>query len=195
MKKFSERAQAKAGTIVLAVIAVGLIAAITSILIGNSNTNKIDNSSAGENIVSVDAQKPAINQPTQKVDIQPTATVPQAVEQTGTSLEAEKAPESKQTEAPVKSIQEGQPQVEAKPTQPPKPIPQGEVTDKSVKPTYREQDVKPQESQPKMGDKNDKGQIYIDGFGWVKDEGGGGKGTTVGKPGDQLTGNKVGTMN
>jgi hypothetical protein len=46
-----------------------------------------------------------------------------------------------------------------------------------------------------MGDRNDKGEIYIEGFGWVKDEGGGGKGTTIGKPGDQLTGNKVGVMN
>lgn len=35
-----------------------------------------------------------------------------------------------------------------------------------------------------MGDKNDKGQIYIDGFGWVKDEGGGGKGTAVDSNGD-----------
>lgn len=37
-------------------------------------------------------------------------------------------------------------------------------------------------------------QIYIPGFGWIKDEGGGARGTMVGKPGDKLTGNKIGQM-
>lgn len=41
---------------------------------------------------------------------------------------------------------------------------------------------------------NGEKQIYIDGFGWIKDEGGGSQGTTVGNPGDELTGNKVGQM-
>jgi len=36
--------------------------------------------------------------------------------------------------------------------------------------------------------------MWIPGFGWVKDEGGGSQGTTVGSPGDELTGNKVGQM-
>lgn len=37
-------------------------------------------------------------------------------------------------------------------------------------------------------------QIYLLGFGWIKDEGGGSVGTTVGNSGDQLTGHKVGIM-
>lgn len=37
-------------------------------------------------------------------------------------------------------------------------------------------------------------QIYLLGFGWIKDEGGGSVGTMVGSPGDQLTGHKVGIM-
>lgn len=37
-------------------------------------------------------------------------------------------------------------------------------------------------------------QIYLLGFGWIKDEGGGSCGTMVGNPGDQLTGHKVGIM-
>ncbi len=37
-------------------------------------------------------------------------------------------------------------------------------------------------------------QIYLLGFGWIKDEGGSSVGTMVGNPGDQLTGNKVGQM-
>lgn len=93
----------------------------------------------------------------------------------------------------MKSIQEGQQKVESSPTPPAKPTPQGNVTDKSDMPTYKEQDVKPQQSQPKMGDKNDKGEIWIDGFGWVKDEGGGGKGTIVDSKGD--INKQVGTIN
>ncbi|OQB26108.1 MAG: hypothetical protein BWY11_00058 [Firmicutes bacterium ADurb.Bin182] len=37
-------------------------------------------------------------------------------------------------------------------------------------------------------------QVYLLGFGWIKDEGGGSVGTTVGNPGDELTDNKVGIM-
>jgi len=36
--------------------------------------------------------------------------------------------------------------------------------------------------------------MWIPGFGWVKDEGGGAQGTMVGSPGDELTGSKVGQM-
>ena len=52
-------------------------------------------------------------------------------------------------------------------------------------------------SEPRMGDVriiNGEKQIYIDGFDSIKDEGGGSIGTTVGNPGDELTGNKVGIM-
>jgi len=48
-------------------------------------------------------------------------------------------------------------------------------------------------STPKSGDKNDKGQVYVPGFGWVDDEGEN-KGTQVGNDDDELTGNKVGSM-
>ena len=48
-------------------------------------------------------------------------------------------------------------------------------------------------STPKSGDRKD-GKIYVPGFGWVEDNGGGGSGSTVGNPGDELTGNKVGSM-
>lgn len=85
-------------------------------------------------------------------------------------------------------------------------------------PTQTAQSVKPTLSfaEPHMGDVrfvDGEKQIYIDGFGWIKDEGGGnvgtisedmyengnkigvmGSGTTVGNPGDELTGNKVGIM-
>ena len=69
------------------------------------------------------------------------------------------------------SIQEGQPKADVKPTEPPKPTPKGDITDKTQPPTYDEKDVKPSSSEPKMGDRNDKGEIYIAGFGWVKEIG------------------------
>lgn len=76
---------------------------------------------------------------------------------------------------------------------PPKPVPKDSTTEKSKQPTYNEKDVDLEKSQPKMGDKNDKGQIYIEGFGWVKDEGGGSKGTKVHSDGD--INKQIGKMN
>lgn len=81
------------------------------------------------------------------------------------------------------SIQEGQQKADVKPTEPPKPTPKGDNTDKTQPPTYNEDDVKPGSSEPKMGDRNDKGEIYIAGFGWVK-EVGESVGTVVDSDGD-----------
>ncbi|WP_052380346.1 DUF6550 family protein [Paenibacillus camerounensis] len=87
----------------------------------------------------------------------------------------------------------------SKPTAPPKPKPK--KTDKPQSPdkppSYEEKETTPNKdtaAKPEAGDKNNKGQIYIPGFGWVEDQGGGRQGTTVGEEGDELTGNKVGTM-
>jgi len=90
-----------------------------------------------------------------------------------------------------------------KPSQPPKEVltdpsktPDGKKVD-AVKPVEHDKVTKPasstSSSEPKSGDKKD-GKIYVPGFGWIDDNGGGGSGTTVGNPGDELTGNKVGSM-
>lgn len=90
-----------------------------------------------------------------------------------------------------------------KPTQPPQEVktdpsktPDGEKVD-AVKPVDHDKVTKPASStspsEPKSGDKKD-GKIYVPGFGWIEDNGGGGSGTTVGNSGDELTGNKVGSM-
>lgn len=90
-----------------------------------------------------------------------------------------------------------------KPTQPPQEVktdssktPDGEKVD-AVKPVEHDKVTKPASStspsKPKSGDKKD-GKIYVPGFGWIEDNGGGGSGTTVGNPDDELTGNKVGSM-
>ena len=85
-----------------------------------------------------------------------------------------------------------------KPSEPEKPVVKDEKATKNPdKPPVYDKDqttVEPESSEPKSGDKKD-GKVYIPGFGWVKDEGGGGKGVKVGNEGDKLTGNKVGQMN
>ena len=51
----------------------------------------------------------------------------------------------------------------------------------------------PAANQPQNGD-TQKGSIYIEGFGWIPDEGGSSVGIPVGNDGDELTGNQVGSM-
>lgn len=75
---------------------------------------------------------------------------------------------------------------------PPKPTPPASstLTDKSKKPTYSSKPTASKSSTSKSGGKA--GEVYVPGFGWQKPTGG--QGTTVGNPGDELTGNKVGIM-
>lgn len=52
-------------------------------------------------------------------------------------------------------------------------------------------------TEPKPGERtviDGKPHVWIPGFGWIVDEGGGSVGTTVGNPGGELTGKKVGIM-
>jgi len=190
MRKLIAKKQPKVILFGLIIFTVGLIAAITVGLLSTSNIKTNADGSRESAVVSSGMQKPGVNE--SKVEVQPIVTIPEANVQSAESQGTNQTQEAKQPEALVRSIQEGQPTVESKPTPPPKPVPQGDVTDKNVKPTYKEQDVKPQLNQPKMGDRNDKGEIYIEGFGWVKDEGGGGKGTVVKDM--KENGNKIGIM-
>jgi len=82
-----------------------------------------------------------------------------------------------------------------KPSEPEKPVAQGDATNASEPPAYKPEDTvkAPSTSQPQGGERNDKGQVYFPGFGWIE-AGGENKGITVGNPGDELTGNKVGSM-
>lgn len=68
---------------------------------------------------------------------------------------------------------------------PPKVADESALTNSDKKPSYEENQTKPdnKSNQPKHGDKKD-GYIYIDGFGWIKDEGGGAVGEVVDGEGD-----------
>jgi hypothetical protein len=101
-----------------------------------------------------------------------------------------------QTDQPVQNLQ---PEV----TKPPEPA-ESQKTDPTRKPSGEKVDNvqatdhnnvqkpdAPQTGEPKGGERKD-GKVYLPGFGWVTETGG--SGTTVGNEGDELTGNKVGSM-
>ena len=81
------------------------------------------------------------------------------------------------------------------PPAPPAVKDEGALTNPDAKPTYEDKqtNVNPDNDAPKNGDTKP-GYIYIEGFGWIVDEGGEAQGSTVGNEGDKLTGNKVGNM-
>ncbi|MEK4454037.1 DUF6550 family protein [Paenibacillus sp. FSL L8-0506] len=102
--------------------------------------------------------------------------------------------ENKHVEVPLTK-----PEKTTKPTEPPKPkIKEPEAAQSSAAPPeYEEKETQPHKetaTNPQAGDKNSKGQVYVPGFGWLEDQGGGTQETVVGNEGDELTGNKVGTM-
>lgn len=83
-----------------------------------------------------------------------------------------------------------------KPSEPEKPVVKNETETKNPDkpPVYDKQQttVETKSSEPKSGDKKD-GKVYIPGFGWVKDEGGGSQGK-VGKSDGDIN-KQVGIMN
>ena len=143
------------------------------------------------------------------VTVQHSSTVSEAVNPSIPPAEPSKAPEVNAqpidpTAASAQSTDTGdstgtEQSIQAEVTKPSEP-PQEVLTDPSKTPDGEKVDEakKPESSTsfstPKSGDKKD-GKIYVPGFGWIDDNGGGGSGTTVGNPGDELTGNKVGSMN
>lgn len=79
------------------------------------------------------------------------------------------------------------------PTEKPKPADKTSSTDKkhiTGKPKTAAKDTT-SKTEPKSGEKKD-GKIYVPGFGWVKDNGGGSQGEVVGSDGD--INKQVGTM-
>ncbi|MCX7748240.1 MAG: hypothetical protein N2645_15340 [Clostridia bacterium] len=182
MKKPSTKTQTKIAILVVAIIVIGLGAVIISPYLGGSYSKTA-------------VARPSIKPTEPKISIETPQPV-LSVSQEGTLTpipQATVSPEqSEQKNLHVKSIQEGQPKSAHKPSPPPKPVPKDTTTNKNIQPTYNKEDIEPQQSSPKTGDKNNNGQIYVEGFGWIKDEGSGGKGTIVN--GMKENGNKIGIM-
>lgn len=87
------------------------------------------------------------------------------------------------------------PEKESEPPEPPKIEDEKMLTNPDTKPTYKPEQTKPQQStpsdKPKHGDTKN-GKIYIEGFGWVADEGGGGRGEDASDMYEN--GNKIGSF-
>lgn len=109
-------------------------------------------------------------------------------------------PETGQTESGLQEIQKEPEKTEdEKPQEPPALEENADVTNPETPPAYEEPEkttpptdnTSSAETTPSHGDRKD-GMIYIDGFGWITDNGGGGSGTVA----DDMyeNGNKVGIM-
>jgi hypothetical protein len=73
----------------------------------------------------------------------------------------------------------------SRPEAPPAPeIDEDALTDPDNVPTYTPEQTNPSQGDAPTGGDTRPGQIYIPGFGWVADEGGGGAGTDTGSGGD-----------
>ena len=174
MKINNEKVKSKVVIIVLGLVITGL-ASVIAISYLNHSQAKVAQKSNTETV-----QPTVIIEPVDHDKVDPALDVAAQQEaESPTTTEDPIIPGQSNT-----SIQDGQPQASIKPTEPPKPTPQGDNTDKTQQPTYTETDVKRSNNSPKMGDKNDKGEIYVDGFGWIKDVGGEGDYTIIDSEGD-----------
>jgi len=157
----------------LCVVCVILVAAIYTI--SHSKSEKDDRISASGTVLTeatLNTEAAVQNESTEKKDEIVVKPVETDTTQIGTPLQ--NLNETEQTNTP-QSI---------KPTPPEKPKVQGDATDQSKPPEYKPEDTtvtKP--SEPMAGEKKD-GKIYVPGYGWIKDEGGGGEGTVVDGDGD-----------
>ncbi len=187
MKQFSFKSKKILMSVVVAAACVGAVALVTSQRANASDTDTNSNSSNASSEIVLEVPETISAPPVSSATSDDSAFVPSSG-----------AAASK----PLTTI--------SKPTsQPPKPTPPASsaLTDKSKKPTYN---TKPKAKTstgstsrskttskksavtPKNGEKKN-GKTYDPDFGWI-DGTGGGQGTTVGNPGDELTGNKVGIM-
>lgn len=109
-------------------------------------------------------------------------------------------PETEQIESGQQEIQKEPEKTEdEKPQEPPALTEDANTTNPATPPAYEEpekttppaNDTSSAENTPKTGDTKD-GMVYIEGFGWIVDNGGGGSGTVA----DDMyeNGNKVGIM-
>ena len=186
--KLSDKAKKRFTLAGLGVVCVILVIAIAS----QFKTEKPNDVSVQPSSTVSDTVKPGTpstgSNNTQEVDAQPidpTVTPAQSTD-TGDSTGTEQSIQAEVTKPP-------EPSQEVKTD--PKKTPDGEKVDK-VTPTEHDKVTTPSSSTssttPKSGDKKD-GKIYVPGFGWIEDNGGGGSGTTAEDMYEN--GNKIGDMN
>ncbi len=198
MKKINLNPKAKKGLIITgsAVICIG-IAAIAMTMTGGTpaNTNgTVSSEVSSEPVISI---APIEDTNTQTQSTAPTFN-PENKENRTTELTTISKPTS---QPPAPKIEGDSSKTSDGKETPPK---NQALTDKKHKPSYTKPPVapgsksKPSTNKPTKPKENKhsggkQGQVYVEGFGWIDDIGEGEE-TTVGNPGDELTGNKVGIM-
>lgn len=189
MNKLSAKTQKGLLVSGLAVLCTVLAVALFSFVGGGSEKSKADISEndIGTSVMVNDIKaedKTGVAVP--DIEKAPAATGSQAPDNENVVLDPDK---QQNIEVPITKPAE-------KPAEPEKPVVNDEKETKNPDkpPVYDKQQttVEPKSSQPKSGDKKD-GKVYISGFGWVKDEGGGSQGEVVGSDGD--INKQVGIMN
>lgn len=129
--------------------------------------------------------------PTEKPTETPNASV-SPIEPTEKSTVTEGADTGKST-GTEQSIQ-AEPTKPAAPTEKPTPKTESSTANTSEpKKSSTEGTVKTTPKEPAAGERNEKGQMWVPGFGWT-DDSGSNTGTKIGNDDDELTGNKVGSM-
>lgn len=185
------------GGIVIAVALVGLV-------IWNGTSQQTENELPPESILIPVTSAPAVNAP----EISPNPVLPSADQPTVNSESTNTTPapavvsETKTEPAPSDTpvlqpekenrhvqVQLTKPEKTTKPTEPPKPKIKEPESEQSpaAPPQYEEKETQPNKetaTTPKAGDKNSKGQVYVPGFGWVEDQGGGTQEIETGSDGD-----------
>ena len=178
MNKLSAKTQKRLLVSGLAAICVVLAVAVFSFVGGsgekdksNIAANNISNNVTVDDIKTDDkagVSVPNITAPTNGTESQTSSNV---------VLDIDKQQE---VEVPIAEIPQ-------KPAEPEKPVVKdaGALKNPDTPPVYNKEQttVEKKSSEPKSGDKKD-GKVYIPGFGWVVDEGGGGKGEVVDSDGD-----------
>ena len=164
---------------------ISIAAVITAVLLGGNEKAQISSKS------DVQSQSVVINGIDGKDDSSPTIKAPEntgQTTQTNSVLDPDKEGQSESNLSETESSNK-------KPPAPPKVENEKDLTNPNQKPSYHEEDkkVEPDSGKPKNGDKKD-GKIYVEGFGWIEDKGGKSVGEEMGQQGDELTGNKVGSM-
>ncbi|ARP50225.1 MULTISPECIES: DUF6550 family protein [Caproicibacterium] len=174
MKKLSDKAKRS-----LTIAGIGVVC--VAVIIGISYQLK------AEGAKDVDVT-PSSSASSSEVTVSPIGTDNNTTESTAPSSSAS----SQAPETSSKADQVIQPDV-SKPAAPSsKPAAQGSTTNPSKAPTYSSKDTSPGKG---SGDKNFQkkdGKIYVPGFGWVTNNGGGGSGSTASDMYEN--GNKVGQM-
>ena len=177
--KLTEKTKKRLTLAGLGVLSIVLVVAIAAQVRTGTPTDGKGNASAAAS----DATVSSISAPA-TTDSSPDISVP-AVSAPDTASQNGGAKDTGDSSGTDQSIQ-------AEVTKPSAPSAEAKTNPNQTPDGKKAADSSSESSTPKSGDQKD-GKIYVPGFGWIEDNGGGGSGTTAGDMYEN--GNKIGNMN